>query len=63
MNRARNPYHLRELDCIRWKKDLVKDKQTLTAAWDSVKTITPERDGKLKAIKAHIRDKALNPDD
>ena len=61
VNRARNPYHLRELDCIRWKKDLIKDKETLTAAWDNVKAITPERDGKLKAIKAHIRKKAQNP--
>ena len=61
VNRARNPYHLRELDCIRWKKDLIKDKQTLTAAWDNVKAITPERDGKLKAIKTHIRNKAQNP--
>ena len=61
INRARNPYHLRELDCKHWKTDLIKDRQTLTAAWDSVKTITPERDGKLNAIKAHIRDKAQNP--
>ena len=61
INRARNPYHLRELDCNRWKIDLIKDRQTLTAAWNSVKTITPERDGKLNAIKAHIRDKAQNP--
>ena len=61
INRARNPYHLRELDCTRWKKDLIKDKQTLTAAWDNVKAITPERDGKLKAIKAHVRNKAQNP--
>ena len=61
INRARNPYHLRELDCNRWKKNLIKDRQTLTAAWDKVKAITPERDGKLKAIKAHIRDKVRNP--
>ena len=61
VNRARNPYHLRELDCTRWKKDLIKDKETLTAAWDNVKAITPERDGKLKAIKGHIRNKAQNP--
>ena len=61
VNRARNPYHLRELDCTRWKKDLIKDKETLTAALDRVKAITPERDGKLKAIKAHIRGKAQNP--
>ena len=61
VNRARNPYHLRELDCTRWKEDLIKDRQTLTAAWDKVKAITPERDGKLKAIKAHIREKVQNP--
>lgn len=60
INRARNPYHLRELDCTRWKRDLIKDRQTLTAAWDNVKAITPKRDGKLKTIKAHIRDKTKN---
>ena len=61
VNRARNPYHLRELDRTRWKKDLIMDKETLTAAWDNVTAITAERDGKLKAIKAHIRNKAQNP--
>ena len=61
VNRARHPYHLRELDCSRWKEDLKRDKQTLTKAWQSVKAITPERDGKLKAIREHIRDKAQNP--
>lgn len=60
INRARNPYHLRELDCPGWKQDLLKDKQTLTAAWDKVRAITPERDGKLNSIKAHIRAKAQN---
>ena len=60
INRARNPYHLRELDCTRWKADLIKDKQTLTAAWDKVRAITPKRDGKLNSIKAHIREKAQN---
>ena len=61
VNRARHPYHLRELDCARWKKDLIRDKGTLRVALESVKAITPERDGKLQAIKAHIRDKAQNP--
>ena len=61
VNRARHPYHLRELDCARWKEDLIKDKETLDKALESVKAITPERDGKLQAIKAHIRDKAENP--
>ena len=61
INRARNPYHLKELDCVRWKQDILKDKKTLTAAWDKVKSITPERDGKLKEIKADIRKKLRNP--
>ena len=61
VNRARHPYHLKELDCSRWKEDLKKDKETLSKALKSVKEITPERDGKLKAIKEHIRDKAQNP--
>ena len=61
INRARNPYHVKELDCTRWKQDIIQDKQTLTAVLEKVKSITPERDGKLKEIKKHIRDKALNP--
>ena len=61
INRARNPYHLKELDCSRWKQDIIEDKQTLTAVLEKVKSITPERDGKLKEIKKHIRDKGLNP--
>ena len=60
VNRARNPYHLSELDCIRWKKDLTKDKKTLIAVWNNVRVITPERDGKLTAIKAQIRKKSQN---
>ena len=61
INRARNPYHLKELDCNRWKQDILQDKQTLTDALKKVKSITPERDGKLKAIKKQIREKVLNP--
>ena len=61
VNRARHPYHLRELDCTGWKADLIKDRETLREAYESVKAITPKRDGKLKAIKAHIQDKAQNP--
>ena len=61
INRARNPYHLKELDCNRWKQDIRQDKQTLTAVLKKVKSITPKRDGKLKQIKKHIRDKTLNP--
>ena len=60
INRAKSPYHLSELDCKRWKKDLLKDKETLTAAWNKVSSITPHKDGKLTEIKQHIRKKAKN---
>ena len=63
INRARNPYHLRELDLPRWKQDLMEDKNTLTAAWEQVKAITPERDGKLQALRQHIHEKDTESDD
>ena len=61
INRARTPYHLRELDLPRWKRDLLKDEKTLAAVYKQVSIIAPERDGKLREIKAHIRDKAQHP--
>ena len=61
INRARTPYHLRELDLPRWKKDLLEDEKTLEAVHKRVSIIAPERDGKLQEIKTHIRDKAQHP--
>ena len=61
INRARNPYHLRELDLPRWKQDLSADKATLTTAWEQVKAITPERDGKLRELRQCIREKTQHP--
>ena len=58
VNRARTPYHLRELDLRAWKKDLLRDRAILTSVWKKVATITPQRDGKLKAIVEHLRNKA-----
>ena len=45
----------------RWKKDLLKDKKTLEAVYKRVSIITPERDGKLREVEAHIRDRAQHP--
>ena len=58
VNRARTPYHLRELDLQTWKGDLEKDRSILTSVWEKVAAITPQRDGKLKAIAGHLRNKA-----
>ena len=61
LNRARTPYHLRELDLPRWKEDLLKDEKTLEAVYERVRIIAPARDGKLREIKEHIRDRARHP--
>ena len=61
INRGRHPYRLDELDLDRWKVDLRHDKATLTAAWERVRAVTPERDGKLRAIRQAVRDRARNP--
>ena len=41
--------------------DLRQDKVTLGSVLDRVSLVTPERDGKLKAIKGAVRKKATNP--
>ncbi len=61
INRARDPYHLSELDLPRWRQHLLRDRATLDVARKSVAAITPERDGKLLEIRRVIRHKAENP--
>ena len=61
VNRAKNPYHLSELDLDRWRADLSRDRAVLAAARDQVAVVTPPRDGKLREIKQIIRDKAQQP--
>ena len=61
INRARNPYHLQELNLPSWKQDLRKDKKTLATALGQVKAITPERDGKLQELRQRIREKTESP--
>ncbi len=50
VNRARNPYHLRELDLPRWRTDLIRDRAVLEEVRKSVAVVTPERDGKLDKL-------------
>ena len=61
INRARHPYHLRELDLPRWKRDMMQDRATLSAALADVSAVTPERDGKLREIKLAVRNRAAAP--
>ncbi len=61
VNRARNPFHLRELDLPKWRGDLISDRETLSSAWERVRGITPDRDGKLRKIREHIRNRVNSP--
>ena len=61
VNRARNPYHLRELDLPGWRADLLTDRETLDSAWQKVRGISPDRDGKLRKIREHIRNRVHSP--
>ena len=54
-------YRLSELDLPRWLADLKQDKATLGSVRDRVSLVTPERDGKLKAIRSAVRKKATRP--
>lgn len=59
-NRGLRPFQFRELDLLRWLTDLRDDRETLTKVLNEVIAITPERDGKLREIKAVIREKVTN---
>ncbi len=61
VNRARNPYHLSDIDLPRWRDDLNQDKAVLTEVYERVKQITVERDGKLAEIKSQIEHRINNP--
>ncbi len=61
VNRARSPYRLGELDLPRWRNDLLKDRETLASAWQRVRGISPDRDGKLRKIKEHVRSRVNRP--
>ncbi len=61
INRARHPYHLGELDLPRWKADIERDRDTLTAVRGRVGVITPDRDGKLQQLRRAVRDRVDAP--
>ena len=61
INRGRHPYHLSELDLARWRAEIEGDRATLTAAWENVSAITPDRDGKLQQLRHTLRKRVDAP--
>jgi hypothetical protein len=54
-------FQLAHLDLAGWLKDLKKDKQQLNLLYLSARDVSPERDEKLKQLKALIRQKVEHP--
>lgn len=50
-----------DVDRIRWKQDLLEDKEILQNLLQETKKVTPERDAKLEKIKAVIQNKIETP--
>ena len=61
VNRGRHPYHLGELDLPRWRVEIERDRATLTAAWERISAITPDRDGKLQQLRQTLRRRVNAP--
>ncbi|MDE2991332.1 MAG: helicase-related protein [Chloroflexota bacterium] len=61
INRARHPYHLRELDLRGWRADIEQDREALTGVHERVRVITPARDGKLQELRKALRARVTRP--
>ncbi len=52
---------LRDVDLIRWKQDLIEDRNRLTALHDAAEQVSVARDAKLDALRQVIEQKCRNP--
>ena len=52
---------LQDMDLVKWKDDLSRDKVKLEYLLDEAKKINPDRDSKLQDLREKIRNKQINP--
>ncbi|HBU23131.1 MAG TPA: helicase [Chlorobaculum sp.] len=52
---------LKDVDLIRWKQDLIEDRNRLATLVSAAREITPERDDKLAKLREVIEDKCRHP--
>lgn len=55
-------YSLNHLDLDTWHQDLTADREQLYKLWKHATQVTPDRDLKLKELKAIIKNKIQNPE-
>ncbi|HCT64741.1 MAG TPA: helicase [Lachnospiraceae bacterium] len=53
--------NLADMDLIKWKQDLLWDKEQLQYLLDEARKVTPARDAKLEELKQVIKEKLDNP--
>lgn len=61
VSKADHSFNFKDLDLSRWLVDLEYDSGVLKSVLKKVAAITPQRDGKLAALKQQICDKLTNP--
>ena len=52
---------LNDVDLIRWKQDLIEDRNRLATLLGAAKQVDPSRDAKLAALREMIQNKCQNP--
>ena len=52
---------LKDVDLIRWRQDLIEDRNRLATMAAAAREVDPERDAKLAALRALIEEKCLAP--
>jgi superfamily II DNA or RNA helicase len=52
---------LQDLDKIRWRQDLLEDRNRLATLLSASKAVTPERDAKLAELRALVEEKVREP--
>ena len=52
---------LNDVDLIRWKQDLIEDRNRLATLLAAAQNVTPSRDAKLAALRAMVEQKCRNP--
>ena len=52
---------LQDMDLVKWRQDLVEDRDMLTSILEGAKKVTPERDAKLAELQEVILEKISHP--
>lgn len=61
VGKKKNQISLSDMDFVRWKDDIEKDRQVLALILTLLESITPEHDSKLQQLQTDIEEKLAHP--